>query len=139
MNKIGFIFIFLLGFSACKTSKTISDINFYNKVWSLEEIPALNEEENALFNSAVLKFSKTDSVYSGSNGCNMISGKFILKGNKIRFSEGLSTKRFCKGIDEQIFHEVLREAKTIKLNKNKLFLMNGRVILAVFKMKQLND
>ncbi|NOY49495.1 MAG: META domain-containing protein [Chlorobi bacterium] len=139
MNKIGFIFIFLLGFTACKTTKNLSGDNFYNKLWTLEKINALNDEENALFSNAGLKFSEADSVYSGSNGCNMISGKFILTGHKISFSEGLSTKRFCKGIDEQKFHEVLRNTETIKINKGKLYLVNRETVLAVFKPKQYND
>ncbi len=139
MNKIGIIFIFILGSSACSTTKNLSVDNFYNKLWTLEKINALSDAENTLFSKAGLKFSEADSVYSGSNGCNMISGKYILKGHKISFSEGLSTKRFCKGIDEQKFQEVLRNTETIKIKKGKLFLMNGETVLAVFKSKQVND
>lgn len=132
MNKIILILIIALGFSACTSTKDLSKENFFDKKWALISIKGLTADENATFNKAGLKFSSADSVYSGSNGCNMLSGKFHLKGNKIKFEEGLSTKRFCVGIDEEKFFSVLRKTNTLKLKGHNLIFMKDKETLAVF-------
>lgn len=132
MNKIVLFLIIVIGFSACTSTKDLSKQNFFDKKWALISIKGLSEEENATFNMAGLKFASADSVYSGSNGCNMLSGKFHLKGNEIKFEEGLSTKRFCKGIDEEKFFNILRKTNNLKLKGHKLIFLKDKEILAIF-------
>jgi len=132
MNKLVLIFIITLGFSACTSTKDLSKENFFDKKWALISITGFTKEENANFEKAGLKFASADSVYSGSNGCNMLSGKFHLKGNEIKFEEGLSTKRFCKGIDEEKFFNILRKTNNLKLKGHNLIFLKDKEVLAIF-------
>lgn len=132
MNKIILILIIAFGFIACTSTKDLSKENFFDKKWALVKIKGLSEEENAAFDKAGLKFSSTDSVYSGSNGCNLLNGKFHLKGNQIKFDEGLSTKRFCKGIDEEKFFNILRKTNNLKLKGHNLIFLKDKEIIAIF-------
>lgn len=132
MNKILIFLIITLSFSACTSTKDLSKQNFFDKKWDLISIKGLTEKENATFDKAGLKFASADSVYSGSNGCNMISGKFRLKGNRIKFEEALSTKRYCVGIDEDKFMKVIRKTNTLKVKGHNLVFMKDKEILAVF-------
>ncbi|PLX14047.1 MAG: hypothetical protein C0598_02325 [Marinilabiliales bacterium] len=132
MNKILFILALTIGFTACTSTKELTKENFFDKKWALISINGLSDTENSAFDKAGLKFASADSVYSGSNGCNMITGKFHMKGNTIKFDEGLSTKRFCKGIDEEKFMEVLRKTNNIKVNNHNLYFLKDKKILATF-------
>ncbi len=132
MNKILLILIIAFGFFACTSTKDLSKENFFDKKWALIKINGLSEKENATFEKAGLKFSSADSVYSGSNGCNMLSGKFHLNGNQIKFEEGLSTKRFCVGIDEEKFFNILRKTNNLKLKGHNLIFLKDKDVLAIF-------
>jgi heat shock protein HslJ len=132
MNKFLIFLIIAISFSACTSTKDLSKQNFFDKKWDLVSIKGLTEKENATFDKAGLKFASADSVYSGSNGCNMISGKYHLKGNKIKFDEALSTKRYCVGIDEETFMKVIRKTNTLKVKGHRLMLLKDKEILAVF-------
>ena len=97
MNKIFLIFLILIVFSSCSVNKMITYQELNDSSWALNSIYGISEEENATFSSAFMKFSSSDSVYSGSNGCNFFSGKMIISNNAVFFGERMETKRFCKG------------------------------------------
>lgn len=42
-----------------------------------------------------------DSSFTGSSGCNRISGKFILKGTGIKFSNVAATKMACDKMEQE--------------------------------------
>ena len=88
------------------------------------------------FANASLSFSVTDSSYSGNNGCNMISGNFSISKDKVNFGEGLSTRMFCQGIDEQKFHNVLNLTNRMQIKNDVLFLFENENKLAEFIREQ---
>lgn len=133
MNKLYLIIIISLIISSCGINKPLAERNLYDTKWTLKTISGLSEIENSAFSSAGLYFTKNDSTYSGSNGCNMIRGKFNITDNVIAFSEGISTKRACSGIDEQKFHSVLRSSNNIRIKNGVLILYRDKTKLAEFE------
>ncbi len=118
--------------ASCSINKSINIEQITNANWQLKSIEGLSDEENATFANANLSFSASDSSYSGSNGCNMISGKFYVSQNGVIFSDGLSTKRYCQGINEQKFNEVLNSTNRMQIKNNVLFLFDEDKKLAEF-------
>lgn len=136
MNKIILLFaIVLLGIS-CNINKSLTIEQLTNETWKLKSIEGLTDEGNSTFENATLSFSKSDSSYSGNNGCNMISGKFTISQGKFTFGDGLSTKRYCMGINEQKFNEVLKATNRMQTKKGVLFLFDNNKKLAEFIKKQ---
>lgn len=136
MNKTFLIVLILIVFSSCSVNKKISYQELNNSSWALSSIYGISEEENATFSSAFLKFSSSDSVYSGSNGCNFFNGKMLISNNAVLFGERIETKRSCKGINESVFQGVLNSANNIKIINNILFLYSGNEKLAEFIPKK---
>jgi len=132
MNKLVFFFILAIGLNSCSLNQKLNKEEFYAFHWNLQKIDALNDEENTAFDQAYIRFSASDSVFSGLNGCNRIHGKYLLDGNTINFGEILSTKRYCGEVDEQQFHKVLEQASKIEIKDDKLFLYEDKLLLAVF-------
>jgi heat shock protein HslJ len=62
----------------------------------------------------------------------MISGKFSISQDKVIFGEGLSTRKFCQGIDEQKFHNVLNLTNRMQIKNDALFLFENDKKLAEF-------
>ena len=133
MHKLFLILFTVLILNSCGINKSLTDQNLYETKWSLKTISDLSEPENLTFSAAGLYFSKSDSTYSGSNGCNMIRGKFVISDNDVIFSEGISTKRACQGINEQKFHSILLKANRIKIKNGVLSLYDGKTKLADFE------
>ena len=132
MSKLVLLFTMVLLMVSCSINKSINIQQITNANWQLKSIEGFSDEENAVFVSAYLSFSASDSTYSGSNGCNMISGKFTASKNGVIFGDGLSTKRYCQGINEQKFYEVLNSTNRIQIKKNVLFLFDEDKKLAEF-------
>ncbi len=132
MNKSILLIVIVLMVASCGIKKSINIEQISNTNWQLKSIEGLSEEENSTFASATLSFSISDSSYSGNNGCNMISGKLFFTHDKVSFGEGLSTRKFCQGIDEHKFNETLRSTNRMKLSNNVLFLFENDKKLAEF-------
>lgn len=49
----------------------------------------------------------SDGKFSATTDCNRIAGKYVVAGNKITFSDMISTKMFCEGSQESEFAELL--------------------------------
>lgn len=133
-----FIIITLLGSSCILKKPTNYDSIYYNK-WTIKTISSLGNDEIQNYKQAELNFSNADSSYFGSNGCNRIKGKFIIKDNNVSFSQGISTKRYCEGVDEQMFYTILSSTNSIKFKNDILYLFNGELILAEFQKSLKKD
>lgn len=136
MSKYYLIILTALIITSCGINKSITHEDLYETKWSLKTISGLSEFENSTFSSAGLVFSRSNSSYSGSNGCNMIQGKFTITDDVALFSEGISSKRACKGIDEQKFHILLQKTNRIKIVKGVLSLYEGNKKLAEFEHRE---
>ncbi len=132
MNKLVLLFTMVFVMASCSINKSINIVQLTNTHWQLKSIEGLSNEENAMFTNANLSFSPSDSTYSGNNGCNMISGKFYVSQKGVIFGDGLSTKRYCQGINEQKFNEALNSTNRMQIKSNILFLFDEDKKLAEF-------
>ena len=69
----------------------------------------------------------SDSTFTGSGGCNRISGKYTLKGTSIKFSNILSTKMACDRLEQETaFLQLLQSTvSAYTVTQNVLWLRDG--------------
>ena len=69
----------------------------------------------------------SDSTFTGSGGCNRISGKYILKGTSIKFSDIISTKMACDRLEQETaFLQLLQSTvSAYTVTQNVLWLRDG--------------
>lgn len=66
---------------------------------------------------------KADKTFSATTDCNTVAGQYAVTGNKIAFTNMLSTLMFCEGSQEQDFTKALGEVQSY------LFTSKGELIL----------
>jgi heat shock protein HslJ len=105
--------------------------------WTLSRLagaPALADAGGSLPH---LRFTAPDSTITGSSGCNLLSGRFSVQGERFRVIEGLiMTRRAC--VDpalqrqERAFVEALQRADRFGIWGNTLTLLAGEEVVARF-------
>ena len=112
----------------------LADINLEGK-WLLEKISytAIRPEE---YNRVpVFQFNLSKQRLTGNDGCNTIGGKIEVQGNRIRFSEMVSTEMACvkKSIERIISLQVSGHLVNYYFKGGKLYLYLPDDSLLVFK------
>lgn len=73
-------------------------------------------------------------VFSGTTGCNSMSGSFNFNDKDIQFGQKIATsKMMCNEYDETAFLSALKKADNYTLNGNTLQLKQGSTLLLSFK------
>jgi len=100
---------------------------------SMKRQSAMAEEE--LKNTSIT--FRADSTFVGEGGCNHISGRYILKGTSIKFSNIISTKMACDNLDaETAFLKLLQETvSAYSVTATDLLLRDGSSNI-IFKGKK---
>ena len=109
--------------------------NLLNNKWLLEKIGNImlkSEEYNRI---PVIQFDLAKGTVTGNDGCNSISGKMEVQGNRIKFSKLLSTKMACsKKSENKIFSEqISNKLVDYYFKADKLYLYLPDDNLMVFK------
>ncbi|HSF52282.1 MAG TPA: META domain-containing protein [Algoriphagus sp.] len=73
---------------------------------------------------------------AGFAGCNNFSGGFSLEGTNLKLDPGAVTKKACPGTGEDEFLSALEKVKNLKVEKEKLTLMDGATELMSFIPKK---
>lgn len=115
------------------TSSNHSNSMLEEKKWVLTAIEgkALPKLETVPF----IVFDKKEEHVGGNSGCNVFSGKYKVEGEKIVFSNVISTMRACleePGNVEGRFWENLNSATHFKIEGNKLNFYGGEKVLLSF-------
>lgn len=107
--------------------------------WRLAELngqpPATPMDKNV----AHLILDGTESRYSGSAGCNQMTGAFELDGDSLRFKPGAMTMMACSEplmTQEQAFTKALQSVTTYRISGKTLELMSGDKAVAKFKARK---
>ncbi|WP_207491925.1 META domain-containing protein [Aridibaculum aurantiacum] len=81
----------------------------------------------------------TSLVFTGSTGCNSMSGSFNFSGNDIKFNRNITTSKMaCNEYNESNFLSMLRKADNYVLNnEGMLELRQGNNVLMVFSKQQM--
>lgn len=106
-----------------------------NRNWILKKSgdSSVSDSEN-LKSIPELSFDIEAGRFSGSGGCNRITGKVISAYNSIKFENPASTMMFCPGMEkEKSFLEALRRTTQYLIIRNELYLSNPDKILLVFQ------
>ncbi len=118
-----------------KTSGDDTDADYrLNDLWVLESInesPA--DEKNYMKGMPRLEINIKEMRFSGSGGCNSISGKFESKGDKIKFGPVMSTRMMCPGNYESEFLTALNNSESFKIENNRLYFIQDNKTILVFK------
>jgi heat shock protein HslJ len=69
---------------------------------------------------------------AGFSGCNNFSGGFSLEGTAVKLDPGAITKKSCSGTGEQDFLSAIEKVSQLKVDKNKLTLLDGATELMSF-------
>ena len=143
MKKIIFIMgmaIFAICMTACKTQNKASNSNssentsastadvLTGKSWNLVELFGNPVTVNEL-NVAHLVFTAEGNRFSGSTGCNRITGTYqIAAPDRITFSQAVSTRMMCIDMDtENKFLDVINTADSYIVRNDTLTLIRARM------------
>jgi heat shock protein HslJ len=94
--------------------------------WNITSMRRQPRVDAELLTNASLTIT-SDSSFSGSTGCNRISGKFILKGAGIKFDNIVSTKMACSNMDQEAaFLRLLQQTiSKYSVSEDTLYLRDG--------------
>jgi heat shock protein HslJ len=100
------------------------------KLISIKEQPISSETFTQ--GTPYIEIKNKDQIMSGFTGCNVIQGQIEIFGNKLKFEQIISTKRYCEGISELVFLENLEQVDTYILEGNILFMLSNETRLLKF-------
>ena len=119
-----------------RTAEDAVTDNRLNDIWVLESIKDLQaNEKNYMKGLPTIEINIKEMRFSGSGGCNSISGKLESKGDNIKFGPVISTRMMCPGNYESEFLTALNNAESFKIENNRLYLMQSGKTLMVFETK----
>jgi len=132
------IFLALLAASilltiGCSSNKKSADTLLHD-IWVLESIDGqtYSRAENQSLHPTI-EIYLADERFSGNTGCNNMNGKLTVDGNRISFSDIVTTKMFCVDVDETSFLSDLGKANNYKIEKMRLYLFEDEKEILVFK------
>ena len=132
------IFLALLAASilltiGCSSNKKSADTLLHD-IWVLESIDGqtYSRVENQSLHPTI-EIYLAEERFSGNTGCNNMNGKLTVDGNRISFSDIVTTKMFCVDVDETSFLSDLGKANNYKIEKMRLYLFEDEKEILVFK------
>ena len=127
------IIIISLFVISCSSGEETTNL-LINDIWALESIEGENYKADlTIEQQPLIEIHLKDERLHGNTGCNQMDGKVFVEGNKINFSDIITTKMFCAGSVEQKFLSVLGKVNNYKIEKMRLFLYEDTIEKLVFK------
>lgn len=102
--------------------------DFDKMLGSWDVVTMRRQQKAELENLSNVHFElKADSTFTGKGGCNIINGKFSVKGSSIKFKSIISTRMACDNMDkENAFLNLLENRiSEYTFNGNQLLLRDG--------------
>ena len=131
------IFLSIIFFStltvSCSSGNDSTDLRIHD-IWVLESIngAAYSRAKDQDLHPTV-EIYLAEERFSGNTGCNNMNGSVSVRGEKISFSDIVTTKMFCADVDETSFLTALSKANNYKIEKMRLFLFENDEELLVFR------
>ena len=129
---IGLIILTVISCSTNKSGK--ADVNQLHDIWVLESINGesflMNEKTR---NHPTIEIYLKDEKVHGNTGCNTINGKLKVNGNKISFSQIITTEMACPGDLEYRFLSALEIVNNYKIENLSLLLYEDKEEKLVFR------
>lgn len=105
-----------------------SSIKLAGNQWIIE---AFNSPQRAVdFKNCYFTIDEKTASFYGSDGCNSFGGKVKIDGNKISFTEIMSTLKACENMQQgEVFLKNLEEIDSYKIEGGELFLYKKDVLI----------
>jgi len=144
---IALVSVFTLGITSCGSSQnfdskkaTSEEIKntLNNTSWVLKRLDVQNRDFVPTDEQKELTLSFQDKNYSSSDGCNGQGGEFNVEDNKISFTKGMSTMRYCGEEMKHLIYSVpFGSVKSMEIKKDQLQLFDAdnKVIATYIKKK----
>ena len=135
MKNIILLMIILLAnlLIGCTSSREKSN-ELINDSWTLEIINGVSynpDSGNGV--RPVVEINLKEEKLTGNTSCNNMSGKVIVEGSKITFSDFVTTKMFCMESIEQEFLIALGKVNRYKIERMRLLLFEDDTELMILK------
>ena len=132
--SLGVLFLIL---SSCGGMKSINPLSLLTgNSWALSSLMG-QELDLDQFPKAVPSLDfLVGGKLAGFSGCNNFSGNFSLEGTGLKLDPGAITKKVCSGTGEHGFLSTIEKVSQIKVDKNKLTLLDGDTELMSFVPKE---
>ena len=135
MKNIILLMITLLAglLTSCTSSQEKSN-ELINDSWTLEIINGVSynpDSGNGV--RPVVEINLKEEQFAGNTSCNNMSGKVIVEGGKITFSDIVTTKMFCMESIEQEFLIALGKVNRYKIERMRLLLFEDDAELMILK------
>ena len=135
MKKVILILIFFISILtlSCSSGNGSADSRIHD-IWVVESINGVTySRAEGQDLHPTLEIYLSEERFSGNTGCNNMNGSINVEGNKISFSDIVTTKMFCVDIDETSFLTALGKANNYKIEKMRLYLFDDDKESLVFK------
>ncbi|UZD20986.1 META domain-containing protein [Algoriphagus halophytocola] len=129
--------IFIIVLVSCGSTKAINPLNLLTgNDWALASLNG-NSLDLSQFAGGIPSLSfLEEGRLAGFTGCNNFSGNFSLEGSGLKLDPGAITKKMCPGTGEQDFISALNKVKDLKIDQDKLTLIDGGQELMSFVPKK---
>jgi len=117
----------------CTSSREKSN-ELINDSWTIEIINGVSynpDSGNGV--RPVVEINLKEAQFAGNTSCNNMSGKVIVEGGKITFSDIVTTKMFCMESIEQEFLIALGKVNRYKIERMRLLLFEDDTELMILK------
>lgn len=124
--KSTFILLTFVLLSSCTPLKSLNPLSLLTgNTWELASLLGKNLDLSQ-FAAGIPSLNFLDEgKLSGFSGCNNFNGSFALEGTDISLDPGAMTRKACPGSGEQDFISALGKVSNLKVDKDKLTLLDG--------------
>jgi heat shock protein HslJ len=120
-----------VGESIIKNLHSISDLD---GKWYLQTVPSNDPSNNRI---PEIQFDTKQNRFSGTTGCNQMSGSFIASDSTLHISDKMITTRmFCPGYDEPSFLQNLLKIDGYHLENGRLILTSKNIVISKWIRKK---
>jgi heat shock protein HslJ len=135
MKKVIMILIIFIGILtvSCSSGNGTADSRIHD-IWVVESVNGVTySRAEGQDLHPTLEIYLSEERFIGNTGCNNMNGNVNVEGEKISFSDIVTTKMFCADVDETSFLTALNKASNYKIEKMRLYLFDDDKEVLVFK------
>ena len=134
MRTVFYSFLVIVTVTAC-SPRLSPDSSWRDRKWVVSEVNGTPVQLSGTNRDAHLYFSPSDKRFTGSGGCNRISGSYTINNNgRLSFSEPNRTKMACDDIAfEDNFLNLLERVDKYTVENDMMLLKDGNRVVLLLK------
>ena len=124
--KSTFILVAFVLLSSCNPLKSLNPLSLLTgNTWELASLLGKNLDLSQFAAGIPSLNFLEEGKLAGFSGCNDFNGSFALEGTSLNLDPGAMTRKACPGSGEQDFISALGKVSNLKVDKDKLTLLDG--------------